>query len=86
MVQERRIDDLIQSGLQYLGGGFDQRAFEDWRGKATDCLRALLGGDHTYIRYFSEYVQSSRAMDLLAGEGILVAAREVVANKRVVAR
>lgn len=86
MGQERRIDDLIQAGLQYLSEGFDQRAFDDWRGRATDCLRAVFGRDHTYIRYFSKYVKSSRVTDLLAGKGILVAAREVVASKKRLSR
>lgn len=80
--QERRIEDLIQLGLQFLGHELDQHAFEDWRGQATDCLRAEFGADHTYSKYFCEYVRAPQDMDLLAAKGILAAAKEMIANKR----
>ena len=82
MGQERRIEDLIQLGVQFLGHGSDRHAFEDWRGKATDCLRTAFGADHTYSKYFCEYVRSPQDMDLLTAKGILVAAKEMIANKR----
>jgi hypothetical protein len=80
--QETRIDDLIQLGLQLLGHGFDAREFEDWRDMATDCLSAAFGPDHTYSKYFCEYVRSPQDMDVLTAKGILAAAKEMIANNQ----
>jgi hypothetical protein len=43
-------------------------------------MKFVLGGEHTYTQYFREFVRDENECDLLAGIGILIAAKEEVAN------
>ncbi len=76
MTVEQRIDNLIEAGWYVLDSDFDATAFANWRRKALDCVTALLGPSHTYAHYFRDFVDEAETKSLLAGEGILVAAKE----------
>ena len=80
MTVEQGIDDLIEAGWRVLTGNFDAAAFTDWRRKALDCVTALVGPSHTYARYFRDFVEEAETKSVLAGEGILIAAREQLAT------
>jgi hypothetical protein len=73
---EKQIDDLIEAGWYVLDSNLDPVAFQNWRNQASDCIIALLGPHHTYTEYFNSYVQYPDPKNLLAGSGILTAARE----------
>jgi hypothetical protein len=78
MTVEQRIDNLIEAGWNVLDSDFDRSAFADWRRKALDCVAALLGPSHAYTGYFRDFVDEAETKSLLAGEGILVAAKEQI--------
>jgi hypothetical protein len=63
-----------------LESDFDETAFQNWRREAFKCLNAILGPKHAYTQYFKEYVHHPQRAELLAGRGILSAAREEVAS------
>jgi hypothetical protein len=70
-----RIDRLIEAGFKIVETDFDAAAVQDWREKALDYLSAELGPEHPYTRRFQRYVGPERRA-VLAGGGVLVAARE----------
>jgi hypothetical protein len=80
MTVEQRIDDLIEAGWRVLNSNFDAAEFAIWRRKALDCVTALVGPSHTYARYFSDFVEEAESKSVLAGEGILIAAKEQLAT------
>jgi len=79
MTVEQSIDDLIVAGWCVLNSNFDAAAFAIWRRKALDCVTALVGPSHTYARYFKDFVEKADTKSVLAGEGILIAAKEQLA-------
>jgi hypothetical protein len=81
MQVEKRIDDLIEAGWHVLNSDFDTEAFQHWKKQAFNCLSALLGPDHTYTLYFKNYVREAEEKNLLAGGGILTAAKEEMAKR-----
>jgi hypothetical protein len=73
---EGQIDDLIEAGWYVLESDFDPVAFVNWRQKALNCLKILLGPDHPYTEYFKDFVTEAEKCQLLTGTGILTAAKE----------
>jgi len=73
-----KIDALIQSGWDVLDSDLNIATFERWRTMALDCLIALVGPHHVYTRFFNDWVRSADRKDLVAGEGILIAAQSVI--------
>jgi len=78
MLIEKKIDDLIKAGWDVLESDFDTAAFRTWKKQVRNCLAALGGPDHTYTRYFEDYVKQAEEMNVLAGAGILAAAKEQI--------
>jgi len=76
MTIEDRIDRLIDAGWRVLASDYDPTAFQNWRSEAYDCLNGLLGPGHTYTQYFQDFVRKQNKVTILAGEGILTAAKE----------
>lgn len=82
MSSEQALDDLIKAGWSVIESNFEPDAFLNWRKRALDCVTILVGPDHPYARYFDAFVVKEAMTSLLAGAGILEAAREqVVAGK-----
>lgn len=73
------IDRLIAAGRSLLDGNWNVTAFEKWRRRALECLRAFFGADHAYTLYFREFVRHAEKSQLLTGTGLLFAAREQLA-------
>ncbi len=80
MTVEQRIDDLIEAGWSVLNSDFDDTAFANWCRKALDCVLALAGPLHPYTLYFRDFVEEAETKSLLAGQGILIAAKEQIAT------
>jgi len=73
-----KIDDAIEAGWSVLESDVDPAAFRRWRREAFECVTALVGPDHPYSKYFSQFVSEPESRNLLAGEGILTAMRHTV--------
>jgi hypothetical protein len=82
MAIDGRIDDLIEAGWGVLDADFDPVAFQRWRRGALDCLTAMLGPEHAYLRHFANFVRQGGKTDLLAAGGILSAAKEQASCNR----
>jgi len=82
MSVEQRIDDVIEAGWGVLDSDFDPVAFQGWRRRAFDCLTAMCGPDHVYIRHFENFVRQGGKRDLLAASGILSAVKEQASCNR----
>jgi len=76
MIHERQFDDLIRAAWEVIESDFDEAAFLKWRKKALSCFTDILGPDHPYTLSFQDYVQQAEVLSVLAGKGLLVAARE----------
>jgi hypothetical protein len=70
------IDTLIEAGWRVVESGFDPLAFDQWRQTAFDCLLAIFGPHHAYTQYFAAFVKRPDTSNLLAGGGLLVAAKQ----------
>jgi hypothetical protein len=78
MYAERAIDRLIEAGWYMLDSEFDPAAYRNWKERAFECVSALMGPQHMYTRYFSQFVDEDWKRSLLNREGILVAVKEQV--------
>lgn len=76
MLIDNKIDELIKAGWNVIESDFDAVAFQNWENQVRHCLGALVGPDHTYTRQFEDYVKGTEATNVLAGCGILIAAKE----------
>jgi hypothetical protein len=76
MTIERRLDELIKAGWEVVDSDFDPVAFQHWRLKAFECLKAMFGSDHVYTKHFEHFVQQGRRTHILAAGGVLAAAKE----------
>jgi|WetSurMetagenome_2_1015567.scaffolds.fasta_scaffold656214_1 hypothetical protein len=76
MLTDNKIDELIKAGWNVIESDSDTVAFQNWENQVRDCLCALVGPDHTYTRQFEDYVNGAEATNVLAGCGILIAAKE----------
>jgi hypothetical protein len=81
MCVQRRIDDLIKAGWGVVDSNFHPAAFHHWRREAFYCLKALLGPDHPYTEYFKNNVRKAEQNNVLAGGGILTAAKETMVSQ-----
>lgn len=75
------LDDLIRVGWHALTESKDGDAFVPWKEKSIGCLAKLVGPDHQYTRWFRDFVQQFDDSSILAGAGLLTAAREEVRRK-----
>lgn len=82
MYADKPIDDLIRAGWEVIESDYHAVAFQNWRQKAFDCLVQLMGPDHMYTQYFEHHIRQYEKQDLLAGTGILSAAREEMASSK----
>ncbi len=73
---ENRITEMILASWSLVESNFDPVGFQDWRRKAFECLMTMLGPDHIYTKYFQQFVRQRDSRDVLAGDGLLVAANE----------
>ncbi len=76
MLIDNKIDELIKAGWNLIESDLDAAAFQNWENQVRDSLGALVGPDHTYARQFEDYVKGTEATNVLAGCGILIAAKE----------
>ena len=70
------LNDLITSAQVLHDSGFDLDAFLTWRELAFLCLLGLLGPMHYYTKSFAQFTERPDEKGLLAGGGLLAAARE----------
>ena len=70
------LNELINAAQALLDSGFDVQAFLDWQTLAFLTLVGLLGPFHYYTQNFKRICSENTPRGLLAGEGVLVAARE----------
>jgi hypothetical protein len=73
------LNELINLAQFILDNGFDPQAFMTWKEAAFVCLLGLLGPLHFYTRSFGRVTGRTDEKGLLAGEGLLIAAREEIA-------
>ena len=76
MFVDKKIDDLIRAGWDAFENDFDAVALQNWKKQASSCLAALVGPDHASEKLFEDYDKQAEAMDVLAGGGILAAAKK----------
>jgi hypothetical protein len=70
--------DLINMARSILDAGFDVDTFLTWRDLAFLCLLGLLGPLNYYTKNFCAFTRDTAPRSLLAGEGILEAARQEI--------
>lgn len=71
---------LINAAQVFLETGFSSDDFWLWQQLAFVTILALLGPFHYYTRHFGEFTDKPSKSGLLAGEGILEAARQEIAQ------
>jgi hypothetical protein len=74
--------DLINLAQGMLENGFDSQIFQDWEFLAFLVLLASLGPFHYYTQNFKRLTAQKNQQALLAGEGILIAAKETLSQQR----
>jgi len=72
------LNELINLAQFILDNGFDPQTFLTWKEAAFICLLGLLGPLHFYTRSFGRVTGRTDEKGLLAGEGLLIAAREEI--------
>jgi len=81
MYVENTINELIEVGWCLLNTSMDEAAIPLWKTQTLDCLISLLGPDHLYVTHIKDFFRKAERDRLLAGTGILTAAREELAGK-----
>ncbi len=74
-MDQNKIDTLIKAGWRVLNTYFSEKAFNDWRKEALECVVALCGESHPYKEYFQNNVQKDLTTSVLTGVGLLTAAQ-----------
>ncbi len=74
------LNDLIAVASVILDRGFDLQAFLSWKQTSFLALLTLLGPFHYYTLNFRRMAEPSQR-GLLSGEGILVAAKELLQSE-----
>jgi hypothetical protein len=69
---------LINAAQGILNKRFDAQVFLSWQSLALLTLTKLLGPLHYYSRNFKLFTSETNERSLLTGEGILIAAREMM--------
>ncbi len=72
------LNDLIGMAQSLLNTGFDVDSFLTWKSMAFWVLLGLLGPFHYYTRNFTRFTAEADKRGLLAGEGLLLAAKEQI--------
>lgn len=72
------LNELINLAQLILDNGFDPQTFLTWKEAAFICLLGMLGPLHFYTRNFGRVTGRTDEKGLLAGEGLLIAAREEI--------
>ena len=80
--RKKLIDDLIEAGWRVPDTNFSEAAFQNWRERALICLTDLLGPEHVYVQQFNDCLRESEKLNLMAGAGVLVAAKEMARKTR----
>jgi hypothetical protein len=75
------LNELIALASVILDRGFDLQAFLSWKQTSFLALLTLLGPFHFYTLNFRRMAEPSER-GLLSGEGILVAANELLQSER----
>jgi hypothetical protein len=70
------LNELINLAQILLDRGFDVQDFLSWETAAFFSLLSLLGPFHYYTLNFKRLTSENNHRGLLAGQGILIAARE----------
>jgi hypothetical protein len=70
--------DLINAAQSLLDAGFDVQQFLAWKGIAFLFLLGLLGPLHYYTKTFCRVTEKPDHANLMAGEGVLMAIKEVL--------
>jgi len=70
------LNDLINAAQAILDNGFDAQSFVGWKELAFLGLLGLLGPLHHYTQMFKRVTSEQEPLSLLAGKGILIAAKE----------
>jgi hypothetical protein len=70
------LTSLIEAAKVILANRFDAQRFLSWQSLALSTLTNLLGPLHYYTQNFKIFTTERNERSLLAGEGILIAARE----------
>jgi hypothetical protein len=82
MLAETTINELIEKGWGIAGRDVDGAGFLSWKSHALGCLASHFGPHHAYLQYFESFVRTPEKMSILAGAGILVAAKEQMSKCR----
>jgi hypothetical protein len=69
---------LIKESQGILDKKFDAQVFLSWQSLALGTLTKLLGPLHYYTQNFKLFTSEKNEGSLLSGEGILIAAREMM--------
>jgi len=69
---------LINAARIILGNRFDAQVFLSWQSLAFLTLTKLLGPLHYYTQNFKLFTSDRNERSVLTGEGILIAAREMM--------
>ena len=77
MTYEERLERLIRAGWRVIDSNFDESAYLQWRKESAKCLAEMFGPDHFYYLQFTNKVRARNPQNILIGDGILVAAREL---------
>ncbi len=70
------LNELINAAWSILDNGLDLQAFLTWKQTALVCLTGLLGASHFYTQNFKRFTSEEGIREVLAGAGILTAAKE----------
>lgn len=76
----RRIDDLIEIALNAAEQDLDRREIGKWKMEALAYLTEHLGHGHHYTQWFADHVREADRQNLLAGGGLLAAAKEEISK------
>jgi len=74
------LNELINLAQTILDRGFDSQAFLSRQTLAFFTLLSILGPYHYYTQNFRQLTSEMNPRGLLAGEGILVAAKEEISK------
>jgi hypothetical protein len=75
MSLDARLQELIRAAWNVMDQDFEEAAIMDWRQKASACLAEMFGPDHHYCREFEQSRSRSNRLSILAGGGVLEAAK-----------
>jgi hypothetical protein len=77
MSVDARFQELIRAAWNVMDKDFGEAAIIDWRRKASAYLAEMFGPEHHYCREFEQSLAGSNRLNILAGEGVLEAAKAV---------